>query len=101
MSRLVDRRSLMAAGAASLLLMLAATPVSAQRSASAPAAWVEDLSPIGLQDWNYDRAAHLLERAGFGGTPEEIEKLAAMTPAQAVDYLVDYKKLDNSFLKPF
>ena len=31
------------------------------------------------------RAAHLLERAGFGGTPEEIARLAAMTPRQAVD----------------
>ena len=31
-----------------------------------------DLTPIAPADWNYDFAAHLLERAGFGGTPEEI-----------------------------
>jgi hypothetical protein len=67
----------------------------------APAAWTNDLSPIAPADWNYDRAAHLLERAGFGGTPEEIEKLAAMTPAQAVDYLVDFESIDNSTLPAY
>ncbi len=56
-----------------------------------PAAWQGDLAPISDDDWSYDRAAHLLERAGFGGTPEEIETLAAMTPAQAVAHLVDYE----------
>ena len=30
--------------------------------------------PSAPQDWSYDRAAHLLERAGFGGTPEEIQR---------------------------
>ena len=40
-----------------------------------PAAWKDDLAPIDAADWNYDRAAHLLARAGFGGTPAEIEKL--------------------------
>lgn len=49
-----------------------------------PAVWQEDLAPIAAADWSYDRAAHLLERAGFGGTPEEIARLAAMTPAEAV-----------------
>src|SRR6476659_7131144 len=47
-----------------------------------PVAWQNDLTPIGRADWNYDFAAHLLERAGFGGTPEEIEALAKMTPEQ-------------------
>lgn len=46
------------------------------------------LTPIGDDDWNYDRAAHLLERAGFGGTPEEIRRLAAMTPGAAVAFLI-------------
>ncbi len=56
-----------------------------------PEAWKGDLAPITAADWNYDRAAHLLERAGFGGTPEEIERLASMTPAEAVDSLVDFQ----------
>lgn len=46
------------------------------------------LDPIGDSDWSVDLAGHLLERAGFGGTPEEIARLAAMTPAQAVDAML-------------
>ncbi len=65
------------------------------------AVWVNDLAPIASSDWNYARAAHLLERAGFGGTPDEIARLAAMTPREAVDYLVDYESIDNGHLKPF
>jgi hypothetical protein len=68
---------------------------------SGPIEWVGDLTPIGPEDWSYDRAAHLLERAGFGGTPEEIQRLASMTPAEAVDSLVDYEQIDNSHLPPF
>lgn len=45
-------------------------------------AWQDDLTPIRDADWNRDFAAHLLERAGFGGTPAEIDALARMTPAQ-------------------
>jgi hypothetical protein len=66
-----------------------------------PASWAGDLSPIGPADWNYERAAHLLERAGFGGTPAEIGALAQMTPEQAVRHLVDYRTVDNSHLRPF
>jgi hypothetical protein len=66
-----------------------------------PASWVDDLSPIAASDWSYDRAAHLLERAGFGATPEEIQRLAALTPQQAVDELVAYEKVDNRGLTPF
>jgi hypothetical protein len=41
-----------------------------------PAAWADDLSALPASEWNYDRAAHLLAHAGFGGTLEEIETLA-------------------------
>ncbi len=51
------------------------------RRGGGPAQWADDFSPIAASDWSFDRAAHLLERAGFGGTPEEIARLAAMTPA--------------------
>ena len=53
------------------------------------------LAPIGAADWSYDRARHLLERAGFGGTPEEVARLARMTPEQAVLSLVDYQSIPN------
>ena len=54
-----------------------------------------DLSPIDAQDWNYAKAAHLLERAGFGGTPEEVARYAAMTPQAAVRHLVRNKDVPN------
>ncbi|NMA99497.1 MAG: DUF1800 domain-containing protein [Phyllobacteriaceae bacterium] len=62
---------------------------------------IEDLSPITAADWTYERAAHLLERAGFGGTPKEIEQLAAMPPEAAVASLVDYHGCDRSYLPDF
>jgi hypothetical protein len=66
-----------------------------------PAGWQNDLKPIAPADWNYDFAAHLLERAGFGGTPGEIEALAKMTPEQAVARLVRFEGTDASPLPPF
>jgi len=82
-----------------------ATAIAAHSFASppsaAPAKWADDFSPITVEDWNYDRAAHLLERAGFGGTPEEVEKLASMTPQGAVDHLVEYESIDVSHLPEF
>lgn len=68
-------------------------------SKSAPRA--ESLSPIGRDDWSAARAAHLLERAGFGGTPGEISRLAALSPVQAVASLVDYAGIDDSRLPVF
>ena len=86
-------------------IVLAATTLPARAfespSGPGPAAWTDDLSPIGPQDWSYDRAAHLLERAGFGGTPEQIRALAAMTPQQAIDHLVRFQSVGDSELKPF
>jgi hypothetical protein len=76
-------------------------PLTSVTLAETPTDWTSDLSPISVRDWTYERAAHLLERAGFGGTPEEIERLASMTPQQAVDLLVDYEAVDNSAAKPF
>jgi hypothetical protein len=69
--------------------------------ADSAATWTDDLSPIAAGDWTPGRAAHLLERAGFGATPDEVARVAAMTPLQAVDWLVDYDKTDNGTLAPF
>ncbi len=74
---------------------------SAPAQTAGPAAWQNDLKPIGAADWNYDFAAHLLERAGFGGTPDEIAALARLTPAQAVARLVRYEGVPNVKLPPF
>lgn len=43
--------------------------------------------------WSWAEAAHLLRRAGFGGTPEQIEKLAGLGRDAAVDYLVDFENV--------
>src|SRR5262245_12393319 len=67
----------------------------------APSEWQDDLTPIRRAEWNHDSAAHLLERAGFGGTPEEISVLAALTPNEAVRRLVYFQSIDNSHLAPF
>jgi uncharacterized protein (DUF1800 family) len=87
--------------AAILIFALVMSAARASAQASGPAAWQNDLTPIGAADWNYDFAAHLLERAGFGGTPEEVEALAKMTPAQAVARLVRFTGADASALPPF
>jgi hypothetical protein len=66
-----------------------------------PVKWQDDLTPIASADWNYDFAAHLLERAGFGGTPQEIQALAKLTPAQAIARLVRFEGTNISQLPPF
>ncbi len=71
------------------------TAPSVTTRGAAPEAWAGDLSPIAASDWTADRAAHLIERAGFGAAPEEIARLAALTPRQAVDELVDYESIPS------
>ncbi|MEQ1899428.1 MAG: DUF1800 domain-containing protein [Devosia sp.] len=61
----------------------------------------EQLAAITNADWCKAQAAHLLERAGFGGSLSEIDRLAAMDPEAAVASLVDYAKVDDSGLPPF
>ena len=67
-----------------LLLSLLAVPVFATQTSPQ----VGDLSPLDPSQWNRGNAAHLLERAGFGATPEEIDRFAELTPAQAVRRVV-------------
>ena len=43
--------------------------------------------------WDRAKAGQLLQRAGFGGSPEEIDQLAGMKPAAAADYLLGPTKL--------
>ena len=75
--------------------------VAAIAQTTGPAKWQNDLTPIGAADWNYDFAAHLLERAGFGGTPDEIQALAKMTPNQVIARIVRFEGADTSKLAPF
>lgn len=47
------------------------------------------LKPLDPQAWDVAKAAHLLNRAGFGGTPEEIRALHALGFEKAVACFVD------------
>ena len=85
------------AGAAFILTPL----VSAAPPPAAPESWQGDPTPLTQEDWSYDRAAHLLERLGFGGTPTQINKLANMSPQEAVDRLINYQTINNSIVPPF
>jgi uncharacterized protein (DUF1800 family) len=58
------------------------------------------LKPLSDKDWNYAKAAHLLNRAGFGGPPAEIEKLADLGPERAVAHLLDYEKISDPTPNP-
>ena len=79
-----------------LTVLACAAPAGLRAADPAPASWANDLAPIEGKDWNAHRAAHLLERAGFGCTPGEVARLAKMTPAEAVDSLVEYQKVDDT-----
>src|SRR5437763_9581282 len=87
----------MLAGVVVLCAGLRATSTTTASTSS----WVDALDPITSADWTTARAAHLLERAGFGGTPEDVARLAAMTPQQAVDSLVDYERIPDTAAQPF
>jgi uncharacterized protein (DUF1800 family) len=47
------------------------------------------LTPLAAGEFKYEQARHLLWRAGFGGTPKQIQTLAGWGPERAVDYLLD------------
>ncbi len=51
------------------------------------------LKPLASASFGYEQARHLLNRAGFGGTPRQVEALRAMGLDRAVDHLVDYDKV--------
>jgi uncharacterized protein (DUF1800 family) len=58
------------------------------------------LKPLSAAKWSYANAAHLLNRAGFGGTPSQIESLVTKGLAQAVAELVDYEAIPDSTTPP-
>jgi uncharacterized protein (DUF1800 family) len=82
-------------------MLVASADTGLVHGGPAPASWANDLAPIAPSDWSYDRARHLIDRAGFGAPPEEIARLAAMTPEQAVTTLLDYQSVPNDYLAPF
>jgi len=61
-----------------------------ERAGIAKAAAIGGLEPLPGDQWSYEKARHLLFRAGLGGPPEEVARLYDMGLFGAVDYLVDY-----------
>ncbi len=66
-----------------------------------PIGTAADFRPIDPQDWGEAEAGHLLERAGFGGTPAEVVALAALTPKAAVRRLVYFEGVAETKLPEF
>jgi uncharacterized protein (DUF1800 family) len=58
------------------------------------------VEPISSTDWDLGKARHLLNRAGFGGTPDEVAKLAKMGPEGAVEHLVNYEAVPCALPEP-
>jgi uncharacterized protein (DUF1800 family) len=58
------------------------------------------LKPLSADRWNFAAAAHLLNRAGFGGPPAEIQRLVELGPDQAVAQLVDFEKIPDHTADP-
>ena len=54
------------------------------------------LSRISTKDFDYWAALHLLQRAGFGGTPSQVLTLKNMGPEDAVDYLLEYDQIEET-----
>ncbi|MEO1512234.1 MAG: DUF1800 family protein, partial [Planctomycetota bacterium] len=69
------------------------------------------LEKIRDEDFGYDQARHLLLRAGFGGTPQQIRTLAGWGVERAVDHLLEVERIpyeatpdqsfDRDIVRPF
>lgn len=53
-------------------------------------ALLQPWQPSELEPWDDVRAAHLLNRAGFGGTPAEVQALVKIGVDRAIDVLLDF-----------
>ena len=58
------------------------------------------LKPLQKDGWNYETAAHLLNRAGFGGPPEEIARLTDLGHDAALSSLLDFEKIPDPTPNP-
>lgn len=54
--------------------------------------------PSAQNPWDRVKAAHLLNRAGFGGAPDQVNRLAGMRFEAAVDELLDYESVQDAAL---
>ena len=72
------------------------TPASAQPVANAARRGVSSsLSPLAARKFGFDEARHLLWRAGFGGTPRQVQALQSWGLEKSVDYLINFEKVSD------
>lgn len=57
------------------------------------------MNPINAKDWGFAQARHLLWRAGFGGTPAQINTLVKWGPTKSVDHLLNYESVPFDAVK--
>ncbi len=85
-----------------LIVVALLTSAANAWAAGQPAkAWTGDLRPLDATEWTRERAAHLLERAGFGGTPAQVERLHALGLRGAVAQLVRPAAVLDPAVAPF
>ena len=70
-------------------------PTGKKRTAITPS-----MSPIKKEAFGFDQARHLLWRAGFGGTPEQVQTLVGWGPEKSVDYILDVEKVPYEDVNP-
>src|SRR5258706_8861540 len=58
------------------------------------------LKPLPRVKWNFTTAAHLVNRAGCWGPPQDIERLTKFSPEEAVSHFVDYEQIPDSTPDP-
>ena len=58
------------------------------------------LTPLLAHQWDLQKAAHLLNRAGFGGTPDEIKAFCELGFGRAVQTVLDGPDDSPQFPKP-
>ncbi|MFQ5414237.1 MAG: DUF1800 family protein [Phycisphaerae bacterium] len=92
-----NRRRRLPCAAAVIATIATTTPVAADAPiAPRPTNPVRAGALAGAERWNYDRAAHLLRRAGFGGHHDDVQYLLALGLDGAVDFLVDYENVPRT-----
>jgi uncharacterized protein (DUF1800 family) len=74
-------------------------PVSQAGANAKRSAITASMSPIKPSAFGYDQARQLLWRAGFGGSPEQIQYLVGLGPEKAVDHLLDADKIQFEEVK--
>lgn len=77
------------------------TPSDMDTPVPAPSDEIEpSLRPILKKDFGYEQARHLLWRAGFGGSEQQIRLLVSWGPEKSVDYLLNVDKVSYPWPEP-